>query len=119
MAYAIAADLAGTGVTVNALAPGDTANQFSLAGHQEFHDVVRDWTPVRWGRPDDMCGAALLSASDAGTCINGRTLYVDGGIFAATRSTSMHGEQALGSLSNRSALSRGREAVSKLAGAGN
>ena len=83
---AMAADLGGTGVTVNALAPGYTATEFSQANVEEFHDFVRDWTPARrWGTPEDLCGAALLLASDAGAYINGQVIYVDGGFLAVTR----------------------------------
>ena len=83
---ALATDLAGTGVTVNALAPGYTATEFSMASNKEFHDFVRDWTPCRrWGTPDDLYGPALLLASDAGAYVNGHVLYVDGGFLAATR----------------------------------
>lgn len=82
----MAADLGGTGVTVNSLAPGYTHTEFSQAKDAEFNAFVSGWTPARrWGQPEDLCGAALLLASGAGAYINGQTLYVDGGFLAVTR----------------------------------
>ena len=34
----------------------------------------------RWGKPEDLRGALLLLASDAGAYITGHTLVVDGGL---------------------------------------
>ncbi|MDQ3835202.1 MAG: SDR family oxidoreductase, partial [Actinomycetota bacterium] len=36
----------------------------------------------RLGRPEDVVGAALLLASDAGSFITGTTIVVDGGALA-------------------------------------
>lgn len=83
---AIAADLAGSGITCNTLAPGYTATEFAMASDRSFHDFVADWAPARrWGKPEDLCGAALLLASEAGTYINGQVIYVDGGFTAVTK----------------------------------
>ena len=48
-----------------------------------IHDFIIDRTPAgRWGRPEDLQGAAIFLASKASDYVNGQILYVDGGILA-------------------------------------
>ena len=37
----------------------------------------------RWGKPDELVGAAIFLASAASTYVNGQIIYVDGGMIAA------------------------------------
>jgi len=69
-----------SGVTVNNLAPGAiaTARNREQLARDGGHLLSR--IPVgRFGRPDDLAGAALLLCSEAGSYINGIDLRVDGG----------------------------------------
>ena len=79
------ADWAGHGLQVNAICPGyfDTPLNKALVENPEFDAWLRKRTPAgRWGRPEDLHGAAVFLASRASDFVNGQMLYVDGGITA-------------------------------------
>jgi len=79
------------GITVNCLAPGwfRTEQNKVLYENAEWVDYISDRIPLgRPGKPDDLDGAIVFLASDAGAYITGQTLLVDGGISTgATRAT--------------------------------
>ena len=81
-----AVEWAKTGVRVNAIAPGYTATELTLAGRSrpEWFDVWMDRTPMgRLGDPREVADATLFLASDAASYITGTILNVDGGYTAA------------------------------------
>ena len=79
------ADLAGLGIQVNAIAPGYFATELTedLVNDPEFSAWVSKRSPTgRWGRVEELGGAAVFFASDASSFVNGQILYVDGGLTA-------------------------------------
>jgi NAD(P)-dependent dehydrogenase (short-subunit alcohol dehydrogenase family) len=86
LTQAIAAELAGSGVRCNAIAPGLietplSASYFRDAGMRE---IITTNTPAgRWGQVEEIAGPAVFLCSDAATFVHGETLFVDGGWNAA------------------------------------
>src|SRR5690606_29573962 len=82
---ALAVEWARHGIRVNALAPGyieTEINRDFLAG--ETGESLRKRVPLRrFGTPEDLDGALLLLASDAGRYITGSVIVIDGGQSAA------------------------------------
>jgi 3-oxoacyl-[acyl-carrier protein] reductase len=81
----LALEVAGDGITVNAVAPGvvvtpqssDPVNSLGPEGLAEFAAAV----PVgRNGRAEDIAAAFLYLASDEAAFLTGQTLIVDGGV---------------------------------------
>lgn len=73
-------------VQVNGIGPGYMLTELNrgLAADPKFDAWIRARTPLgRWGRPEDIAGAAVFLASSAADFVTGQVLYVDGGILAA------------------------------------
>ena len=78
----LAAEL-GPHVTANAIAPGYIRTELNvpLQQNKDFNTMLEGRTAVaRWGKQEDLRGALLLLASDAGSYITGHTLVIDGGL---------------------------------------
>lgn len=82
-----ALELGQFGITVNSVAPGLTMTamleefikSLGEVGERERAASAKTTAMNRWGTPDEMIGAVLLYASDAGSFITGTVLSVDGG----------------------------------------
>ena len=73
---------ASQGINVNCIAPGymDTEMNTALIADATRSRQIMDRIPAgRWGKPEDMVGAAIYLASDASDYVNGSTIIVDGG----------------------------------------
>jgi NAD(P)-dependent dehydrogenase (short-subunit alcohol dehydrogenase family) len=78
---ALALEWARYGIRVNALCPGyiETDLNHDFFGTEPGKALVRRIPQRRLGKPEDLDGALLLLASDAGRYITGASLAVDGG----------------------------------------
>ena len=76
---------ASKGINVNVIAPGymETNNTEQIRSDSKRNDAILERIPQgRWGRPEDIAGAAIFLASEASDYINGFTIAVDGGWLA-------------------------------------
>jgi 3-oxoacyl-[acyl-carrier protein] reductase len=81
MMHPIAAEMAGHGITVNAVSPGYIAtemlNEIDAAGLEEALRLV----PMRrYGKPEEIAAAMAFLASDDAAYITGQTIRVNGGM---------------------------------------
>jgi len=77
----VAKELAKSGVTVNAIAPGFIATDMTDELSDKVKDAVKANIPMgEFGAVEDVAGAALFLASPAARYMTGQVLTVDGGM---------------------------------------
>jgi gluconate 5-dehydrogenase len=82
----MAVEWAASGIQANAIGPGYMLTDMNqaLVANPDFNNWLMSRIPSkRWGRPDELVGAAIFLASDASNYVNGQIIYVDGGMLAA------------------------------------
>jgi 3-oxoacyl-[acyl-carrier protein] reductase len=68
-------------VRVNVLCPGWIETAFGASTDRDFYAEIEATTPLRrWGRPEDVAGAAVWLASPAATFVTGQAITVNGGV---------------------------------------
>ena len=81
----MAAEWAEYGIQANAIGPGYMLTEMNtaLVENPTFNAWVVGRTPSRrWGKPEELIGAAVFLASSASDYVNGQIIYVDGGMMA-------------------------------------
>jgi NAD(P)-dependent dehydrogenase (short-subunit alcohol dehydrogenase family) len=82
----LAIEWAKAGVNVNAIAPGvfrTDLNSALLDGTERGRELLLRTPMGRFGKAEELIGAALLLASDAASYITGQCIAVDGGFLAS------------------------------------
>ena len=78
---ALAVELAGRNVTVNAIAPGFIETDMSEAVRNKAGDRIKKMIPMkRLGQPDDIARAVVFLASADAAYLTGQVITVDGGL---------------------------------------
>jgi NAD(P)-dependent dehydrogenase (short-subunit alcohol dehydrogenase family) len=86
LARTAAAEFGPYGVRVNAIGPGviETPLTAPIKANKEWYDAYAAKTVFkRWGKPEELVGAAVFLASDAASYVTGSIVFVDGGWLAA------------------------------------
>ena len=83
---ALANDWAKYHINVNAIGPGYIITDLTaplIDDKQRYQELSARIPMGRWGKPEDLAGAAVFLASEASDYITGQTIFVDGGWLSA------------------------------------
>jgi gluconate 5-dehydrogenase len=81
----MAVEWASHGIQANAIGPGYILTDMNqaLVDNPTFDAWVKASNPTRrWGKPEELVGAAVFLAAPASDYVNGQVIYVDGGWLA-------------------------------------
>ena len=77
----VAKELAGRGITCNAVAPGFIETDMTAVLSEKVKAAAEAQIPMKkMGKPEDVAAAVAFLASDAARYITGQVLSVDGGL---------------------------------------
>jgi 3-oxoacyl-[acyl-carrier protein] reductase len=81
MSKSLAQEVAQRGITVNCVAPGMIETAMTASLPEAHRARLLEAIPAgRIGRPEDVSGAVVFLASEAGAYVTGQTLHVNGGM---------------------------------------
>lgn len=83
----LATEWAPHNIQVNGIGPGYIATPINTSYREPdnpLNSYIISRTPAgRWGKPEDLVGAAIFLASAASDFVNGQIIYVDGGLVTS------------------------------------
>lgn len=85
LTQAMTAEWAAHGIQINSIGPGYMVTEMNeaLINNPDFNAWVIGRTPSRrWGKPEELVGAAIFLASPASNYVSGQIIYVDGGMMS-------------------------------------
>jgi len=78
---ALAVELAGRGITCNAIAPGVIETDMTKAIRPEVYDIIMQTIPMgRAGKPEEIAAAAVFLLSEGAAYITRQCIEIDGGM---------------------------------------